>query len=166
MSIEIPFESAGEACPAPSTGHAPADDELVSLLAGATSVAVVGASPSDHRTSYAIATWLMARTPFEIYLVNPRAEDQEIRGHGFFDSLADLPVVPDIVDVFRRSEHVGPVAEDAIEVGARALWLQLGVVNEDAAASARDAGLTTIQNRCLKVEYERLRGQIEAAREG
>ena len=125
---------------------------------------MVGASPSDHRTSYAIATWLMNRTPYEVYLVNPMAEGQEIRGHGFFDTLDQLPVVPDIVDVFRRSEHVPPVADEAIEVGAAALWLQLGVVHEESASRARAAGLDVIQNHCIKVEYERLRTRIEQAR--
>jgi predicted CoA-binding protein len=162
MSIEIPGGLAGEACPAPSALHLPGDDALVDLLAAARSVAVVGASPSDHRTSYAIAAWLMSRTPYEVYLVNPQADGQEIRGHGFYDSLDALPVVPDIVDVFRRAEHVPAVADAAIEVGAVALWLQLGVVHEEAATRARDAGLTVIQNHCLKVEYERLRSRIEA----
>ncbi|WP_084106190.1 CoA-binding protein [Demequina sp. NBRC 110056] len=165
MSVEIPFEHAGEACPAPASGHAPGDEELVELLATARTVAVVGASPSDHRTSYGIATWLMGRTPYEIYLVNPRAGEQEIRGHGFYDSLDQLPVVPDIVDVFRRSEHVPPVADEAIAAGAGALWLQLGVVHDASAAQATAAGLTVVQNRCIKVEYERLRDRIEAARD-
>lgn len=164
MSIETPGDLSGQACPAPSPQQLPDDDALVELLARATSVAVVGASPSDHRTSYAIATWLMNRTPYEIYLVNPMAEGQEIRGHGFYDSLDQLPVVPDIVDVFRRSEHVPPVADEAIEVGAAALWMQLGVMHAESAARARDAGLDVIQNHCIKVEYERLRDRIEEAR--
>ncbi|MFW7414171.1 CoA-binding protein [Demequina sp. SO4-18] len=165
MSIELPGTPAGEACPTPTAGRAsaPDDDALVELLARARTVAVVGASPNDHRTSYSIAAWLMTRTPYEIYLVNPMAEGQEIRGHGFYASLADLPVVPDIVDVFRRSEHVPPVAEDAIEVGAGALWMQLGVSHEDAASQALDAGLDVVQNRCIKVEYERLRDAVEQA---
>ncbi|GIG53398.1 CoA-binding protein [Demequina activiva] len=160
----MPGDLSGEVCPAPSASHLPGDDALVELLTRARSVAVVGASPSDHRTSYAIATWLMNRTPFEIYLVNPMAEGQEIRGHGFYDSLDDLPVVPDIVDVFRRSEHVPPVADEAIDVGAAALWLQLGVVDEESAARARAAGMDVIQNHCIKVEYERLRARIDEAR--
>lgn len=164
MSIETPRDLSGDACPARAPGQLPEDDEVVALLAQARSVAVVGASPNDHRTSYAIATWMMNRTPYEVYLVNPRAEGQEIRGHGFYDSIADLPVVPDIVDVFRRSEHVPPVADDAIDAGAGALWLQLGVVDEDSAQRAREAGLTVVQNHCIKVEYERLRTRIEEAR--
>ena len=166
MEIETPAglsEQEPQACPMPSATHLPEDEDLITLLAQARSVAVVGASPSDHRTSYAIATWLMARTPYEIYLVNPVAQGQEIRGHGFYDSLDQLPVTPDIVDVFRRSEHVPAVAQEAIDAGAGALWLQLGVVNEDAAHCARAAGLSVVQNHCLKVEYERLRSRIEEA---
>lgn len=160
----MPHGVSGEACPAPVAAQAPDDAVLVDLLAHARSVAVVGASPNDHRTSYAIATWLMARTPYEVYLVNPMAEGQEIRGHGFYDSLDQLPVTPDIVDVFRRSDHVPPVADEAIAAGVPALWLQLGVVHDESAARAREAGLEVVQNRCLKVEYERLRTQIEEAR--
>lgn len=161
MNIEIPAGLTGEACAAPTSAQAPEDDALVDLLAKARTIAVVGASPSDHRTSYSIAVWLMTHTPYEVYLVNPRAEGQEIRGHGFYASLADLPVVPDIVDVFRRSDHVPPVADEAIGVNAHALWMQLGVVHEEAATKAKDAGLTVVQNRCIKIEYERLRDQIE-----
>ena len=163
MRIEIPEGFGGEACAAPTSAQAPNDAAMVDLLANARTIAVVGASPSDHRTSYSIAVWLMKHTPYEVYLVNPVADGQEIRGHGFFASLADLPVVPDIVDVFRRSEHVPPVADEAIEVGAHALWMQLGVVHEDAATKAKDAGLTVVQNRCIKIEYERLRERIEQA---
>ncbi len=163
MNLEIPAGLAGEACPAPLAAQAPEDDLLVDLLAKARSVAVVGASPSDHRTSYSIATWLMTRTPYEVYLVNPVAAGQEIRGHGFYASLADLPVTPDIVNVFRRSEHVPPVADEAIASDASTLWLQLGVVHGEAAAKAHQAGMDVIQNRCIKVEYERLRDRIEQA---
>lgn len=163
MRIEIPNGFGGEACAAPTSEQAPPDQALVELLANARTVAVVGASPSDHRTSYSIAVWLMQHTPYEIYLVNPVAEGQEIRGHGFYASLADLPVVPDIVDVFRRAEHMPPVADEAIDVKAQALWMQLGVVHDEAAAKAKDAGLTVVQNRCIKVEYDRLRDQIEQA---
>ncbi|WP_083966612.1 CoA-binding protein [Demequina globuliformis] len=152
----------GPSCPAPSSDHAPEDAVLAQALSQAKTVAVVGASPNDHRTSYAIAVWLMENTPYEVFLVNPMAVGEEIRGHAFYASLADLPVTPDIVDVFRRSEHVPPVADEAVAVGARMLWMQLGVVNEEAASTARSGGLTVVQNHCIKVEYARLRDQIEA----
>jgi len=153
-----------QACPLPSGNEAPADQILVELLAAAPSVAVVGASPNPERTSHQIALWLMEHTPYEIYLVNPVAVGEEVRGHGFYSSVADLPVAPTIVNVFRRGEHVGPVAAEAIDKGAVALWMQLGVVNDHAAATASSAGLTVIQNRCIKIEYARLSDQIEAAR--
>ncbi|WP_084076955.1 CoA-binding protein [Demequina sp. NBRC 110057] len=161
----VSFEGA-DACPAPAPGHLPDDEALVTALAEARTVAVVGASPSDHRTSYAIAVWLMEHTPYEVYLVNPVAVGEEIRGHAFYSSLEDLPVRPDIVDVFRRSEHVGPVAAEAVAAQASVLWMQLGVVNDEAGRVAHEAGLTVVQNRCLKVEYDRLRADIEETMAG
>ena len=154
-----------EACPVPSSAQAPADAVLAEALAAATTVAVIGASPDESRTSHQIAVWLMDHTPYEVYLVNPAApEDAEIRGHGFYASLAELPVVPDIVDVFRRSEFTPAIATEATVAGAGMLWLQLGVVNEEAMGIARAAQMTAVENRCIKVEYARLRGAIEAAR--
>lgn len=161
----VSFEAA-EACPAPMASHLPSDEDLVEALAAARTVAVVGASPNDHRTSYAIAVWLMEHTPYEVFLVNPVAVGEEIRGHAFYADLADLPVKPDIVDVFRRAEFVAPVAQGAVDAEADVLWLQLGIVNDEAVAVAREAGLTVVQNHCLKVEYERLRQEIEEAMAG
>jgi len=152
------------ACPMPQTAQAPNDEVLADLLAQAQTIAVVGASPDESRTSHQIATWLMDHTPYEVYLVNPTALDGEIRGHGFYASLAELPVVPDIVDVFRREEYTPAVATEAAVVGAGALWLQLGVVNDEAMEIARTSGITAVENRCIKVEYARLHDRIEAAR--
>lgn len=148
----------------PQTGQAPHDVALARTLADATTIAVVGASPNEARTSHQIATWLMDHTPYEVYLVNPQATDGEIRGHGFYASLAELPVVPDIVDVFRRAEFTPEIAEDAVVAGASTLWLQLGVVNDEAMTIARTAGLTAVENRCIKVEYARLHDRIQSAR--
>lgn len=164
MTDSTQADSSADACPLPGAAEAPADDEMAQLLAHATSVAVVGASPKADRTSHQIAVWLIENTPYEVYLVNPKAGAAEIHGHGFYPSVEALPVTPSIVDVFRRSEHVPPVADDAIACGAGALWLQLGVINADAEAAAREAGLTFVQNRCIKIEYARLREQIEAER--
>lgn len=153
------------ACPLPQPTEAPDDEALTALLAAARNVAIVGASPRPTRTSHAVAVWLMENTDFELFLVNPMAsEDDDIEGHGFFSALADLPVTPDIVVVFRRSEDVPPVAIDATEAGAAALWLQLGITHPEATAGARAAGMTTVENRCIKVEYARLREGIEAAK--
>lgn len=162
MSTHSEANNIADACPLPSADQAPEDGVLADILARAESVAVVGASPNPLRTSHAIATWLMNNTDYELYLVNPHGGDADIEGHGFFDSLADLPVPPDIVVVFRRSEDVPPVADAAVEAGAKVLWLQLGIVNDAAAAGVRAAGLGVVQNRCIKVEYARLRERIEA----
>jgi predicted CoA-binding protein len=152
-----------DACPAPTPGQAPDDDVLATLLAGTETVAVVGLSPRPDRTSNRVAAWLQENTHFDLYWVNPVAAGQEVLGQPVYASLADLPVAVDLVDVFRRAEDVPPVVDDAIAVGAKAVFMQLGIVNEDAAATARAAGLDVVQNRCLKVEYRRLRGAIEAA---
>lgn len=148
----------------PASADAPDDDAVARLLGRTTSVAVVGASPNPARTSYQIAVWLMENTPYEVFLVNPFGGDEDIEGHGFYPDLASLPLVPDLVDVFRRPEEVPPAADQAIAAGAKTLWLQLGIRNEAAAQAAAAAGLTVIQNRCIKVEYRRLRDRIEVAR--
>jgi predicted CoA-binding protein len=154
----------GLACPIspPGSNHAPDDETLARLLAGARTVAVVGLSPNPERTSHEVAAWLLENTPFEIHGVNPVAAGREVLGRPLAASLADLDVVPDIVDVFRRADAVPPVVDDAIAVGAPIVWMQLGIVNEEAAARGRGAGLTVVQNRCIKVEYARLRPRIVA----
>lgn len=162
MSTDEQMDDAGEACTMPAVDQAPDDEVLARILARSHSVAVVGASPDPLRTSHAIATWLMNNTDYELYLVNPFGGDADIEGHGFYEVLADVPVAPDIVVVFRRSDHVQPVADAAVQADASVLWLQLGIVNDTAAASARAAGLGVVQNRCIKVEYARLRDRIEA----
>jgi predicted CoA-binding protein len=156
-------DAPAECCPMPRASEAPADDVLTLILARSRAVAVVGASPDPDRTSHAVCTWLMNHTPFELYLVNPNAGDADIEGHGFYASLADVPAAPDIVVVFRRSEEVPAVAVDAVAADAAVLWMQLGIDNEIAAATARAAGMDVIENRCIKVEYARLRDQIVAA---
>lgn len=156
--------ASGDACEPspPGSGHAPDDAALAALLARTRTVAVVGLSPRPDRTSHEIAAWLLDHTPYEVYGVNPMAAGQTVLGREVVAALGDLPVVPDLVDVFRRSDDVPPVVDHAIGVGAATLWLQLGIVNEDAAAKARAAGMAVVQNRCIKVEYARLRAAIEA----
>ncbi len=91
---------------------------------------------------------------YEIYRVNPTVTNAEVP---VYPTLADVPVPIDVVDVFRRAEDVPEVVEAAIQVGAKAVWMQLGIVNEDAARRAEEAGLTVVMDRCLKVEHNRLR---------
>ncbi|WP_244301009.1 CoA-binding protein [Leucobacter insecticola] len=131
------------------------------ILHRATSVAIVGASDNPARASYFVATYLLSSAPYEVYFVNPRADT--IMGQKSYASLADLPVVPDIVDVFRRHEDLPGVAREAVEVGAKTLWLQLGSLNEEAAAIAEAAGLDVVMDRCLKIEHARFHGGLHLA---
>jgi predicted CoA-binding protein len=104
---------------------------------------------------------LLAESSFDVYFVNPQAE--EILGHRVYPTLADLPVVPDIVDVFRRPEDLPAVAADAVAAGAKALWFQLGLRDDDAAAIANAAGLDVVMDRCLKIEHARFKGGLHLA---
>jgi uncharacterized protein len=134
----------------------PSDDELRAILGRHKRVAVVGLSDRPDRPSYGVAAYLRD-AGYEITPVNPQIEDW----HGI-KAVASLPEVAqpvEIVDVFRRPEHVPEVVEDAIAAGAKVVWLQLGIVNEDAARRAREAGITVVQDLCLKVEHGRLIGR-------
>lgn len=129
----------------------PADKEIESLLRESRNVAVVGLSDKPHRTSYAIARALQG-FGYRIFPVNPNLTDP-VLGERPYSTVAEIEEPIDIVDVFRRSETVPPVAEDAVAAGAKSLWLQLGVVNEAAADYAAENGLTVIMDRCIKVDY-------------
>ena len=129
--------------------------EIRDLLLRARNVAVVGLSDSPYRTSHAIAGALQG-FGFRIFPVNPNLRGP-VLGEEPYASVEDIPAQIDIVDVFRRSEKVMPVAEDAVAAGAKVLWMQSGVVNEEAASYAREHGLTVVMDRCIKVDYVRLR---------
>jgi predicted CoA-binding protein len=133
----------------------PSDEEIKRLLQQYRRVAVVGLSDRPDRPSHGVAAYLQ-RVGYEITPVNPT-----ITTTLGVPAVPDLQAVPppvEIVDVFRRPEDVPPVAEGAIRVGARVLWLQEGIVNEAAAARARAAGLTVVQDRCMLKEHRRLLG--------
>jgi predicted CoA-binding protein len=134
----------------------PGPEEIRSLLSGARTVAVVGLSDRPHRTSHAIARALQG-FGFRIFPVNPNLEGP-VLGEEPYGRVQDIPEGVDVVDVFRRGETVMPVAEDAVAAGAKALWMQSGVVNEPAAAYAREHGLTVVMDRCIKVDYAYLVG--------
>ena len=143
------------------TWVSPNQQERFALLRRSRSVAIVGASDNPARASYFVATYLLSSSPYEIYFVNPRAT--EILGQPVYASLADLPVVPNIVDVFRKHDDLPGVAQEAIDVGAKALWLQLGSWNEEAAALAEGAGLSVVMDRCIKIEHARFHGGLHLA---
>lgn len=132
--------------------------ELQSILTHCRTVAVVGLSPKAHRDSYRVAQYMQSQG-WRIVPVNPvaAASQTPILGEKVYATLSEAaqagPI--DLVNVFRNSEDVPPVAQEAIAIGARGLWLQLGVVHEAAAAQARAAGLWVVQDRCLKVEHAR-----------
>ena len=135
--------------------------ERLDLLQRTRSIAIVGMSKNSSRSSNFVATYLAGSTDFEVYYVNPR--DTEIMGKPVYASLADLPVVPDMVDVFRRVDDLPAVTDEAIAVGATSVWFQLGLEHPDAAVTAVAAGLDVVQNRCLKIEHARFRGGLHTA---
>jgi predicted CoA-binding protein len=128
--------------------------EIRDLLDRARTVAVVGLSDRLYRTSHAIAAALQGYG-YKIFPVNPKLKGP-VLGEEPYESVAGIPTTVDIVDVFRRSEKVMPVARDAVAAGAKVLWLQSGVINEEAAAYATEHGLTVVMDRCIKVDYASL----------
>jgi uncharacterized protein len=132
----------------------PSDDELRALLTSARTIAVVGASSSPERPSHGIMKKLMA-AGYEVIPVNPN--EREVLGQRAYAALADVKRPIDIVDVFRRPEYTPELAEQAAAAGAKALWLQSGIVNEEAAKRAREAGLTVVMDECIGVMHSLLR---------
>jgi predicted CoA-binding protein len=130
------------------------------ILATSKVIAVVGLSADWFRPSYFAAKYMLEHG-YAVIPVNPRYA--EILGQTCYRSLRDVPVKVDIVDVFRKSADVGPIAEDAIAIGAKVLWQQLGVTNVDAAREAEAAGLETVMDRCVKIEHARLFGGLNWA---
>ena len=125
------------------------------LLRSAKTIAVVGASDKPGKPSHRVAFYLM-HAGFEVYPVNPTFK--ELGGRPAYPDLGSVPVKIDIVDIFRRPEQVLPVVEEAIAVGARAVWMQEGIVNEEAAERARAAGLLVVMDRCVMKEHRRMKG--------
>ena len=136
----------------------PSAKERLRILQGARTVAIVGASPNPARSSFFVGTYLQQSSDYELYFVNPNAD--EILGQRAYPSLADLPVVPDVVDVFRRASDLPSVMDDIAAVGAPVAWVQLGIWNEDAARHGEHLGLTVVMDRCLKVEHARFHGGL------
>ena len=134
----------------------PDDEAIRRLLEKVRRIAVVGLSPKPHRDSHRVARYLLERG-YEVIPVYPREE--EILGQKVHRRVQDVAGAVDLVDVFRRSEDLPEVIDDAITARAGALWLQLGCIDEDGARRARDAGLTVVMDRCLMVEHARLVGR-------
>ena len=128
-------------------------DRAVELMRDARTIAVVGVSSRPDRPSNEVARYLQQHG-FAVYMVNPTESD--VLGEPAYASVRDLPEPVDIVDIFRRSPEVPPVVDDAIAAGAKAVWMQLDIVHEEAAAKARDAGLEVVMGRCTKIEHAKL----------
>ncbi len=136
----------------------PTAGERMGILRRAKTVAIVGASPNPSRSSYFVATYLQQSSDYDLYFVNPNAT--EILGQPAYPDLASLPVVPDIVDVFRRGSDIPSVVDDVVAVGSPVIWVQLGIWNQDAALYGESKGLTVVMDRCLKVEHARFGGGL------
>ena len=135
--------------------------ERLTLMQQTQTVAIVGMSANPSRASHFVATYLAGKTDWTVYYVNPR--ETQVLGQPVYPSLADLPETPDMIDVFRRTEDLPTVTQDAIDIGARSVWFQLGLVHDQAAEMASQADLDVVQDRCLKIEHARFAGGLHCA---
>jgi predicted CoA-binding protein len=131
------------------------DEEIKDTLCHFKTIAVVGISPKENRPSYVVASYLKSKG-YRIIPVRP--DGDEILGEKVYHSLSEIPneIRVDVVDIFRRSEDVPPVVEEAIRRGAKAVWMQEGVIHKEAAQKAEKAGLKVVMDRCMKKEHQRL----------
>jgi len=159
LTCEIPASSPlAKLLRSQRTWVGPSAKERQAILRNAKSVAIVGASPNPARSSYFVATYLQQDSDYDLYFVNPNAD--EILGQKVYKSLADLPVVPDIVDVFRKASDIPSVIDDVVAIGGKTVWVQLGIWNQDAAIYGESKGLTVVMDRCIKVEHARFHGGL------
>ena len=136
-----------------------ADDYIGDILNDVNTIAVVGASSNPARPSYYVMKY-MKRKGYRCIPVNPGLAGQELLGETVYASLLDIPEPIDMVDCFRSSEAIPPIVDEAIRIKAKVIWMQLGVRHDEAAATAEAAGLKVVMNRCPKIEFGRLSGEI------
>ena len=140
--------------------HDTYDDRYIrDVLSRTRTIAMVGASPNWNRPSYFVMKYLQLKG-FRVVPVNPRAESETILGEQAYASLDDVPDAIDMVDIFRSADEAMEITRQAIEKGAKIVWMQIGVRNDDAARLAEEAGLSVVMNRCPKIEYSRLYGEL------
>lgn len=135
--------------------------QRLEIMKKSTNVAIVGASDNPARASYFVSTYLMSSSHFKLFFVNPRLET--LLGQPVYKSLADIPEQIDIVDVFRKPADCMGILEEAIAIGAKTLWLQLGISVPEVAEKGSAAGLNVVMNRCLKIEHARFHGGLHLA---
>ena len=133
----------------------PTLEEIKSLVNSVKTIAIVGVSNKPDRPSYGVAKALIESGDYEVYLVNPAYE--QVLGQKAYASLSQIPVSIDLVDVFRKVSDLPPVFADAKEVGAKNIWLQLGIVDEALAADAQAHGMGVVMDRCLKIDHDLFR---------
>ncbi|MDT3251099.1 CoA-binding protein [Serratia sp. root2] len=131
------------------------DNDIAGLLQQVKTIALVGASDNPARASFGVMAYLLSQG-YQVTPVSPKLAGQMLLGRQVYAKLADIPHLIDMVDVFRNSEAAYEVAQEAIAIGAKALWLQIGVINEQAEALANEAGLKVVMDRCPKIEIPRL----------
>jgi uncharacterized protein len=159
LSCDIPASSPlAKLLKSQRTWVGPDAKQRLRILREAKSIAIVGASPNPARSSYFVGTYLLQSSDYRVYFVNPNAD--EILGHKAYPDLASLPEVPDIVDVFRKGSDIPSVIDEVLAVGAKTVWVQLGIWNQDAAIYGESKGLTVVMDRCLKVEHARFHGGL------
>ncbi|PKQ06330.1 MAG: hypothetical protein CVT72_06965 [Alphaproteobacteria bacterium HGW-Alphaproteobacteria-11] len=139
----------------PSSANEVERGDIEQILRETKVIALVGASSNPRRDSYEVMRFLQGQG-YRVIPVNPGLAGQNLNGEKVYATLAGIPEKIDMVDVFRNSEAAGPVADEAVAIGAKYIWMQLGVVNEEAAARARAAGLKVVMNRCPKIEIPKL----------
>lgn len=159
LSCELPASSPlAKLLKSQRTWIGPDAKERQAILRAARSIAIVGASPNPARSSFFVATYLQQSSDYRLFFVNPNAS--EILGQPVYASLADLPEVPDIVVVFRRGSDIPSVVDEVVAAGAKTIWVQLGIWNEQAAYYGEEQGLTVVMDRCVKVEHARFHGGL------
>src|SRR5688500_14399241 len=131
------------------------DEDIYDLLANTRTIAMVGASDRPDRPSYGVMTYLQSRG-YRVIPVNPQITGEHIHGEFVFRELGQIGLTVDMVDIFRRPIAAGEAVDEAIAAGAKSVWLQIGVINEEAAARAEAAGLKVVMDRCPKIEIPRL----------
>jgi len=130
-------------------------DDIATLLQNAQTIAMVGASDRPDRPSFGVMSFLQSQG-YRVIPVNPTITGEHVHGEYVWRELSQIGEPIDIVDIFRRSDQVSPIVDQAIEVGARAIWMQIGVIDEAAAARAEAAGLKVVMDKCPKIEFARL----------
>jgi len=161
LSLAEPVEAAqdgvGGNSPVNRSAFATTPQDRLRILQTYRRIAMVGLSSNQYRPSHYAALYLIAEG-YQVFPVNPR--EKSILGRESYPSLAAIPGGVEVVDIFRESAAVPPIAEEAIAIGAKVLWMQLGVINEEAAKRARDAGLEVVMDRCMKIEHARFFGGL------